>query len=129
MISPAVPISASGADPSCSGVRSKSGASEAMTSAAFGTTCTATVQHCSSRSPARGPAASWTQRTRSVYFSTTDSAATSAPMWPAFRLGTMLTMSANSPASARTRRLPPPITSGGPPGVVGTGVPETSVTL
>ena len=48
-------------------------------------------------SPARSPAASRAQRTRSAYFSTTDSAATSGPTYPAARLGTMLTMSAYSP--------------------------------
>ena len=113
---------------SCPGVRLSTGASDATTSGAFGTTCTATVQHWSSRSAARSPAASRTQRTRSAYFSTTASAATSGPMAPAARLGTMLTMSASRPASSRMRRLPPPITSGGPPGVSGAGPPTASVT-
>ena len=40
----------------------------------------------------------------------------------------MLTVSAYCPASVRMRLLPPPITSGGPPGVTGAGVPTASVT-
>ena len=42
----------------------------------------------------------------------------------------MLTMSAYCPASVRMRRLPPPITSGGPPGVERHAEwPTASVTL
>ena len=50
-------LATSGAARSCAGVRPNTAASPSMTSAALGTTCTATVQHWNSSWSARSPAA------------------------------------------------------------------------
>ena len=127
-ISAAVPISAAGAARSCSGVSPNDGAQRLEHLARVRDDLHRDRPALQLDSPARSPAASRAQRTRSAYFSDDRLGRPSGPMWPAARLGTTLTVSAYRPASVRMRRLPPPMTSGGPPGVTGAGSDRTPST-